>query len=294
MKHGRINSFPERITLERQPGAQSLPRGSRESSPPSLGQSKQLSAFAGAPRHDQSCWRNSPEIADVCAQMLADHPLGRLLDAGGGEGFVTAYLMRSRVIDEATVLDQSATVLTSVAPPIVAKCGRLEDIDDSTGDFATILVRQVLHYVKSPVRVLRRLGEHLSANGVIYVGQIVTAEASSARWLGAAAHWTSPPRRRVWTVDSLLTTFALAGLRPEHLVVIPHWQVLDLATGLDNAVYDHGAHYLFPTRRRDGRVFCQVLFLHAILRPAPPMPSPHHSEVDSRFQGWYRHATGNS
>ena len=219
--------------------------------------------------HELPLWRESAEVAESCAQMLLEHRLGRLLDAGGGEGFVTAYLMRNRVVDEAVVFDRDETLLAEVPPPIQTKRGRLEHLDSSDGEFSTILIRQVLHYLDMPVATLRRVGGRLRPGGAIYVGQMVAPNPRAARWLGAAAGWVSPTRRRVWTVNQLLTTFATAGLVLEKAAVVP--QRLPLAdrvrTSCVPACAPHDEiHSVLRVEDRRGTVTCRVYWLHALLR----------------------------
>jgi SAM-dependent methyltransferase len=209
-------------------------------------------------------WPESVRVAEACAQLLIGHRIGRLLDAGGGNGSLTTYLMRHRVVDAATVLDLSDGALAKVPPPIMTKRGRVEDLDTSDGEFATILMRQVLHYIGSPVAALECLRGRLLPGGVIYVGQIVAPDADAARWLGDAARWVSPSRHRVWTVDQLLVTFANARLRLDKATVLSHWQALDLRNGA--RITDH-ARRCMPVRRSNGAICCRVFWLHALLTP---------------------------
>lgn len=236
-------------------------------------------------------WRSSDKVADACAQLLTHHPLGRLLDAGGGEGFVTRYLMSYRAVETAVVVDQCDDILSQVPEPIQTKRGRLEDLGHDDGEFSTILVRQVLHYIQSPETVLGRLRRLLGPGGVIYVGQLVAPGPASARWLGDAAHWVSPTRHRVWTANQLVATFTQAGLRLEQAVMVPHWQALDEAAKADHdPTNDNQADHdraegtpgrsraarssagctevrrLLKVREHEGTLCCQVYWLHALLR----------------------------
>jgi SAM-dependent methyltransferase len=227
-------------------------------------------------------WRDSTLVAEACAQMLVGHHLGRVLDAGGGEGFVTAYLMRHRVVDEAIVFDPDETLLAEVPAPIQTRRGRLEDLDSSHGEFSTLLSRQVLHYLDEPAAILRRAGGRLRPGGAIYVGQMVAPDPHTADWLGRVAGWASPTRHRVWTADQLLTTFTRAGLSLQRAAVMPQRVTLaDLASASDPA--GDPALYLtgdpasdeplektiqtkLSVRGRRGTLSCQVYWLHALLR----------------------------
>jgi len=98
-------------------------------------------------------WRDSVSVADECATLLHGRALGRLLDAGGGTGTLTRHLLGRYEVDDAVVLDLSPQV-----PPtddVLVRQGRIEDLGAADGQFGTILLRQVLHYVHSPVAVLR-------------------------------------------------------------------------------------------------------------------------------------------
>jgi hypothetical protein len=198
--------------------------------------------------------------------MLRDQHLGRLLDAGGGEGFLSSYLMNRRPVDEAVVYDHDPCVLAGVPAPITTVCGRLEELDGSHGSFSTILLRQVLHYFATPQPVLRRIAQRLLPHGQLYVGQIIATDEPAAHWLGENAFWISPPRQRVWTIDDLLTTFSGAKLTMERAVVVPHWQ------RLHNVVYVEDSNRFLRIASADAGeergVFARVLFVHALLRRA--------------------------
>lgn len=212
-------------------------------------------------------WPGSAQVAEACAQLLLDHRLGRLLDAGGGAGILTGYLMNSRVVDAATVLDRHESVLAEVPAPIKTKHGRVEDLGDSDGEYTTILLRQVLHYVESPEMALRRLRNRLRPDGALYVGQIVAPDRVSARWLGQIANWVSPTRHRVWTADQLLVAFSQAGLGVRRATVAPHWQVIDKrARGHVESLSDR-VRTTMPVEDRRGSVACRLYWVHALLTP---------------------------
>jgi ubiquinone/menaquinone biosynthesis C-methylase UbiE len=215
----------------------------------------------------QQPWRQSFLVAEACARLLLDHPLGRLLDAGGGEGMVTTYLMRSRKVDEAVVLDQNRGLLDQVPPPCHTKVGRIEDLGRSDGEFDTILLRQVLHYVASPEKALRTLRGRLRPGGAIYVGQMVAPNVNAATWLGTAANWVSAKRHRVWTVDQLLTRFASGGLSVEQASVVPHWQVLDDQAREHRESMPGAVKVALPVEDAPDGPYCRIFWLHALLRP---------------------------
>jgi SAM-dependent methyltransferase len=215
-------------------------------------------------------WPRSATVAEVCAGLLRDHRLGRLLDAGGGTGLLTAYLLRGREVDSATVLDARASVLADVPAPILTRHSHLEELDDTDGEFGTILLRQVLHYVPSPDVALRRLRHRLAPEGALYVGQIVAPDQDCARWLGRAASWISPTRHRVWTADRLFATFERAGLALRGVATRPHWQALDRCDPrqLENPRWRAPA--AMPVQVRRGTVCCRLFWVHALLTPGPP------------------------
>ena len=210
-------------------------------------------------------WPHSVPVAEACAQLLLDHRLGRLLDAGGGAGILTGYLMRSRALDSATVLDARESVLAEVPEPIMTRHGLVEDLDGADGEFSTILLRQVLHYVRSPETALRRLSHRLRPGGALYVGQIVAPGHDSAHWLGHSANWVSTTRHRVWTADQLLVAFAQAGLRVRRVTVMPHWQVLDEGARHHLGSLTDQARGTMPVQDRPGIVCCRLLWVHALL-----------------------------
>lgn len=212
-------------------------------------------------------WPNSVRVAQACAQLLRQHRLGRLLDAGGGAGLLTGYLMSSRVVDAALVLDAREAPLALVPAPAMTKHGRLEELSDVDGEFSTILLRQVLHYVESPERALRLLRDRLRPAGALYVGQIVAPDQNSARWLGRMANWVSPARHRVWTAEKLLVAFTQAGLRVRRATVAPHWQTLDDRARPEVGSLSAWDRRTMPVQLHQGTVCCRLYWVHALLVP---------------------------
>ncbi|GIH10877.1 hypothetical protein Rhe02_89440 [Rhizocola hellebori] len=201
-------------------------------------------------------------MAEHCVDLLQQHRIGRLLDAGGGDGYLPAYLHRRMASDaaaiDATVLDHDHRVLAQVPAPMRTVCGRLEDLDASTGQFGTILLRQVLHYVVCPDTALRTLGRRLESGGVLYVGQMVAPDPASADWLGNWANWISTTRLRVWTPDSLFDIFSTSGLLTERAKLVPYWQRLASAAGASPP--------RSPVLGQDSPGFGRIHWLHATLR----------------------------
>lgn len=217
-------------------------------------------------------WRESVEVAEHCARLLRGRRLGRLLDAGGGEGFLASYLMK-RVTDlgsgldatgfDAVVIDKDERLLSEVPQPIRTRRGAVEELDSVDGEFTTILLRQVLHYVRSPETALRVLSRRLRPDGALYIGQIVVADAGAADWLAHAAKWVSVARRRVWTIDHLLQTLVETGMCLEQVNLLSHWQEL----GTQKLILP-GVRSL-PLVNSEGTWICRVHWLHALLTPSP-------------------------
>jgi SAM-dependent methyltransferase len=223
-------------------------------------------------------WRESRGVAEQCAQLLRGRRLGRLLDAGGGEGFLTAYLL-DRAADEiagldthgldAIVLDEDEQLLSEVPPPIRTRRGRMEELGSVDGEFTTILLRQVLHYVRSPRVALRALVRRLRPDGALYVGQIVVADLDAAVWLAKSANWVSVTRRRVWTIDGLLKALVATGMCLEQVNLRSHWQEL----GRPSLARPAGPANL-PLTTSEGTWMCQVHWLHALLTRSPASCHP--------------------
>ncbi|MCI0689956.1 MAG: class I SAM-dependent methyltransferase, partial [Sporichthyaceae bacterium] len=218
-----------------------------------------LSLLAEPEPDESPCpWPQSVHVAEACAALLLSHRLGTLLDAGGGAGYLTSYLLRSRVVDAATVLDCNESVLAQVTPPIQTRHGRLEELDAADGQYSTILLRQVLHYVDSPEQALRRVRQCLLPDGVIYVGQIVAPDTSSASWLAASANWVSPTRRRVWTVNQMLTTFTAADLCLAQATVLSHWQPLADRVRRNGVPHSVATQHCLPLHEHRGTTWCRA------------------------------------
>lgn len=215
-------------------------------------------------------WPDSAEVAQACADLLSEHRLGRLLDAGGGAGLLTRYLLnRLPTASSALVLDAGAGVLADVPDPIMTRHGRLEDLTGADGEFDTILLRQVSHYLPAPEAALRLLAGRLRAGGVLYVGQIVAPDRDSAQWLGEAAHWISASRCRVWTADQLLVAFAQAGLELRRATLVPHWQPLDDDARDQVGSLPAAIARTMPMRDHQATLYCRLYWLHALLTPEP-------------------------
>jgi SAM-dependent methyltransferase len=223
-------------------------------------------------------WPRSEVVAQGCVRLLSGRPLGRLLDAGGGAGLLTAYLLRTRVADTALVLDRDPVALAAVPPDIATRHGTIEDLTEADGRFSTILLRQVLHYSPEPDVTLRRLRDRLDPHGVLYVGQIVAPDPESAHWLGTAANWVSAKRSRVWTVDQMLGAFAAGGLRLKRATLLSRWQALDDqarghrfdrpdSAGTRPAAADAPApvRAAMAIEERHGTMYARVCWFHALL-----------------------------
>ena len=160
----------------------------------------------------QSFWASDSYVASQALDLLRARKIGDLLDIGGGSGLLAARIIETMDYSSATVLDPSPKMLTNVRPEIKTVCARFEDSLFEKNSFDTILLRQVLHYVEDPTDVIQRATELLRENGKIYIGQIVAPDPSSAAWLKSVGLKLSPNRRRVWTIEELITFMLSLGL----------------------------------------------------------------------------------
>jgi ubiquinone/menaquinone biosynthesis C-methylase UbiE len=158
----------------------------------------------------QSFWSTDEYIASHAIELLKNHQIGDLLDAGGGTGALSRFITKSFDFTSALVVDPSGEMLTRVPSHIQTNRASIEDFDPLNRQFDTILLRQVLHYTDTPREVLEKLKTILRKNGRLYIGQIVAPDNSSSQLLNSIGQQLSPNRKRVWTLEGLLT-FALSG-----------------------------------------------------------------------------------
>ena len=161
----------------------------------------------------QSFWSNDEYIASHALDLLKGHHIGNLLDAGGGTGALSRFITESFDSSSALVVDPSSEMLKRVPSHIRTLQSSIEDFDPTNQQFDTILLRQVLHYSDAPQDVLEKLKKILNKGGRIYIGQIVAPDYNSSQLLNGIAQKLSPNRRRVWTVEGLLTATFSVGLR---------------------------------------------------------------------------------
>lgn len=158
-----------------------------------------------APRYTaQSWWVLDPDIADGAISLLREAPLGDVLDAGGGTGALAAAIADALEHRSVLVMDASEAMLRQVPNTFATRHSRIEDLKE-IDEFDTILLRQVLHYTQRPEQLMSTLRAALRSAGRLYVGQVVAPNAASAEWVANIGSRISPNRRRVWTVDSLVS-----------------------------------------------------------------------------------------
>lgn len=230
----------------------------------------------------ESRWSVCEAVAEECLKLLEGHEVGRVLDAAGGTGRLSAFLMEHREASEVVVLDESSKMLAKAPTSSTKWLGRLEDINIQHPDetFDTILLRQALHYVNDPVAVVRLLASHLREDGIIYVGQLIAPSSAAANWLSGIATKISPKRRRVYTLESLIDgmidagqSFLRAALIPQSdslsdwvrratSPIAPHVVLRDAVEGLDSKV---AAELAFQLSSSDFS-YC-LLWFHGTFRP---------------------------
>jgi SAM-dependent methyltransferase len=174
-----------------------------------------------APQYaDKSPWVRDSSVAAHAVSLLRGRPLGDVLDAGGGTGALAQALTEALDWRSALVVDASDAMLHFVPAHFDARVSRLEDLRD-VGTFDTVLLRQVLHYLEDPAEVLYGLRRALRLGGRFYVGQIVAPDQLCAQWLADISQHVSPNRRRIWTVNTLVSLLADTGFRLESAAIHP-------------------------------------------------------------------------
>jgi SAM-dependent methyltransferase len=178
--------------------------------------------------------KNSPWVRDarICASAL-DLVRGegmaprRILDAGGGTGFLAQLFKDEYEHATVEVLDISKEMLRYVPRGLRTKCSSIEDFRCADGMYDLVLLRQVLHYLEDPACALARIRKWLGDAGLLYIGQIATPDPDSAEWLQTIAALISRSRKRVFEIREILALLHSSGFRLAAGALYPYQDTID-------------------------------------------------------------------
>lgn len=152
--------------------------------------------------------------------VLADQPLGRLLDIGTGTGRIT-QLLAPRA-DHIVALDKSLDMLrvararlqALVPDTVELQQGDFTDLPFPAASFDTVLLHQVLHFAQDPALALREAARVTRPGGRIAVVDLARHELDDLRTRHAHA-------RLGFADASMAKLLAEAGFKPAAPVAIP-------------------------------------------------------------------------
>ena len=166
----------------------------------------------------QSRWITSDSINIIPYHYLSRRPtIGETLDAGGGTGYLSSFLLKKIPASSLTIVDASENML-AIAKSRIPGANLINTSIESfclENDlkFDTILARQIFHYVNDIEVVLNLLREKLSSNGLFYVGQFVVCDNDSDKWHKNLIQKISKNRKRSFTFDGFQKAFESNGFR---------------------------------------------------------------------------------
>ena len=167
----------------------------------------------------ESKWITDERINAVPLKFLSTkNNMGNLLDAGGGTGYLSHFLSQTIDCNSISLVDESKNMLDEAEKKkdekykintfhcsIECFCNMVDEKFDS------ILIRQVLHYVKNVEGVISLLKSILNDDGVIYVGQILVEDGKCREWHDELTQSISKNRRRTFLYDEFKDNFRKQG-----------------------------------------------------------------------------------
>lgn len=165
-----------------------------------------------------SRWVTSESINDTPYHFLSQRStMGDILDAGGGTGYLSSFLLERISATSLTIVDASENMLM-IAKKRIPNANIFNTSIESfclenDKKFDTIIARQIFHYVDDVDVVLKLLREKLNTNGLFYVGQFVVSDDNSNAWHENLIQQISKSRKRSFTLNCFRNTFESNGFR---------------------------------------------------------------------------------
>lgn len=167
---------------------------------------------------ENSRWVTDNTINSVPLNFLSNRKeLGNVLDAGGGTGYLSYYLIRKLPVTKVTIVDASINMLQKACNRIPDALIVNETIEVYCGKnnkkFDTILARQIFHYVDDVDLIVRLLREKLKDDGILYVGQFTVHNKKSGIWNDCLMNNISTNRKRSLIVSDFVDLFIQNGFK---------------------------------------------------------------------------------
>lgn len=161
---------------------------------------------------NQSRWVKDKIINDIPKKYLEIlDDLGDVLDAGGGTGYLSTYILEDAKFRSLTIVDASIEMLAIAKqrnPRAILINQPIETYaKNSDKRYDIVLARQILHYVNDVDIVLDALNILLKDNGYLYIGQFIVPDLASDKWHGNIIHHISKNRKRSFEFSSFLNVF---------------------------------------------------------------------------------------
>jgi len=161
----------------------------------------------------RSLYAPDGEIEAAMAALLGERPLGRMLDIGTGTGRMIELFARQA--DIAVALDRSSEMLrvarAKLAPqgsPVDFIQGDFNALPFDPQSFDTVILHQVLHYARTPQRVIGEVARVLRPGGIALLADFAPHLREDLR--ADAAH-----ARLGFADDQMRAWFAAEGLQIE-------------------------------------------------------------------------------
>lgn len=159
-----------------------------------------------------SRWVKDETVNSVPIRFLScRNSLGRVLDAGGGTGYLAYSLSQRLPATSITIVDASMNMLKKAKerlPQANLLCQNIEAFcRDSDEHFNTILARQIFHYVDDVDVVISLLQDKLEEDGLLYVGQFVVGGREADQWHERFIQKISTNRKRSFLFEDFLSLF---------------------------------------------------------------------------------------
>lgn len=161
---------------------------------------------------NQSRWIKDKTINDIPKMYLANlEDLGDILDAGGGTGYLSTYILKDTKFNSLTIVDSTIEMLNIAKQrnPYANLINQSIEsyAKNSNKTYDIVLARQILHYVEDVDVALSALEILLKDDGYLYVGQFIVPDLESDKWHSNIIRSISKNRKRSFELETFLKLF---------------------------------------------------------------------------------------